>query len=740
MTSKNSFWKLSNWNFKKRAWTLALCSVIWFFVLPVSVFMEAGRLLQDMEYLKEVERQSELLWVRSYVINDVISGHVIAVLVVVGMALLLALQGFAWNNHQKKVDLYKAVPVKETARFWYINLNSLWIFLISFGGNMLLANGAAAIKGIWNRDFVLASIISFVMYLLLFVASYLVVLIAQSLTGNVVLGFCGASVLLAVEPACLILRDGFMGTFYKTYLGGGMYEAVERGVLTPITAFVRMYKQVSEKNNGFADAGNFGGIWGYVLLLLVQIAVYGAAAYLLYRKRPAQTGGKSMIFPKTKPIIKAVIMIVGSLYFAEFMASTTNQNSSIWYGLFGAVCGLLILQVVLQTIMEGNFKEAMGGKISFAAAAGVTLIVYFIYACDLTGFDTYLPDADQVESFALVRNNDYVYNFYDENGTYQDATDYLMKNMRITDPELKEALLSMLEQAIANGEYYYRDSNYNGVSHASEVSVYGDGAEQESICISFRLAGGKEVKRCYYLKLDDIRSYWADLYELPEYKQTIYMMLHDETQELFFGQGRVPSVSYHAYNLSTSDSNSKADGLVRELFEAVKEDAANRTSETAMLQVPVGRVEFSTTWKDEGLKRLVNVSMAVYEDDTATVEILKREGWYQEAGIGEDDAVYINVYQSVDDGEHQKVMRLEADDPLFETVRESLFLVDALQEVPDSGAAQKHGYWAEIGLRGASDNNEYGTYWYTGAFYASKFPEGLEAAFEDIEVEIDDYD
>lgn len=735
MTSKNSFWKLSNWNFKKRAWTLALCSVIWFFVLPVSVFMQAGGLLQGMEYLKEAERQSQLLWTRSYVINHA-AGNTIALIAVVGMAFLLALQGFAWNNHQKKVDFYKSVPVKENTRFWYINLNSLWIFFISVGANMLLANAAAAVKGIWSGDFALALAVIFLMYLLLFASSYFLVLIAQSLTGNVVLGFCGASVLLAVEPALLLLRDGLMQTFYKTYFGESMYQVIGRGIFTPLSVFVRMYKEVSVKSDAFANTANFGGIWIYMLILLLQIAVFGAAAYALYRKRPAQTGGKSMVFPKTKPVIKTIIMIMGSLYLAVFMATTTDQDNMVWYGLFGAVCGLLILQVVLQTIMEGNFKEALGGKISFAAAAGVILIIYFVHACDLTGFDTWLPDSDRVESFAFVRDRDYYYSFYDKDGSYQSSQDYLMENMQIDDPQLKEELLSMLALAIQNGDYYYQGDNYSEKSYSQGTAIFEDGGEQETVCVKFRLSNGKEVKRSYCLKLDAIRSYWVNLYELPEYKQSIYMLLQDSTKTWFFGDGKEPGVSYYTYNLGTSDSSSKGAALVEELFEAMKKDVLNRTSHTVMAEVPVGRLEFSTIWDDSVSEKYINLFMVVYESDRSTIEILKREGWYQEAGIGKDEVNYIDVYQSVDDGEHQKVMRLEKDDPLFETVRESLFITEVLQDVPDAGAVQKHGYWAEIGIRGASGGST--SYWFTGTFYADKFPEELEKAFEDIEVEDDE--
>lgn len=757
MTSKNSFWKLSGWNFKKRLWTAALCAVIWFFILPVSVFMEAGNYVQGLEFYQEAERLSELAWVKNCIINTTISGGGVYGAVVVGMAMLLALQGFGWINDQKKVDLYRSVPVKASARFWYINLNSLWIFLLSFGSNMILANVAAGIRGIWDKDFLNASVLSFFIHLLLFVAAYFIVLIAQTLTGNVVLGFCGASVFLLIEPACFLLKDGLM-EFYHTYMNYmDTYESMGRGIFTPVSVFIRMYKSVSMKSGGFMDAANFDGIWKYAALMLLQAVVYGAVAYWLYTKRPAQTGGKAMIFSKTKPVIKAVIMIVGSLYLSILMASMADaDNSKIWYGFFGALCGLVILQVVLQTIMEGNFKEALGGRISFLIAAGMTFAVYFVFACDLTGYDTYLPKEEKVESFALARSRDYQYSLYDMDGNYQSSIEYLLENMYITDQDAAEKLLSMLRQAIDKDEYYYHDYNattYDGeIAKALEVgetaaavaedeNIYEDGDCSEDLYVKFRLSGGREVVRHYYLKLDDIRNCWTYLYELPEYKEAVYMALKDETELAFFNRESTCTVSYHTYNLSTSDRNSKSLELVREFFDALKQDLGKRKAETVLTQVPVGNLNFSVTnyLKQNGDR--ISFDVPVYESDEATIAMLKREGWYEMAGIDPDQVSAITVYQYTEDDNgrgQDKVMELAPGDPLFEEVVSDLYLSSAIQQVSDPGAVCKNGYGAEIGVRGVTDNSEYGSYRYSCNFYVSGFPEGLEAAFEDIEPESDD--
>lgn len=742
MTSKNSFWKLSGWNFKKRMWTFALCAVIWFFILPVSVFMRAGALIQgyDAEILKE-----NLGWIKYMIINNHIAGDGIYSIVAIGMGMLLALQGFAWINHQNKVDMFKSVPVKSSVRFWYINLNSLWIFLLSFGVNMILANVAAGIRGIFDRTFLAASVLSFFMHLLLFLSSYLLVNIAQSLTGNIVLGFCGGAVLLLIEPVCYALRDVLMGIYYNTYVSERGYEYLGNGFFSPVSAYIGMYKSVAIRSLGFADSGNFNLIWRFVIILLVQIVIYGIIAYMLYQKRPAQTGGKNMIFPKTKPVIKCMIMIVGSLYLGVFMARF-DSAAALWYGLFGVICGLLILQVILQTIMEGDFKEAVRGKTSFVVSAAVTLTIFFIFALDVTGFDTYIPKADQIKDFALIRpEEDNYYSFVDEDGNYVSYMDYLAKNMKITDENAKEQVLAMLEEAIESDEYYYKDEESISYATAEVVRtedgyIYGGGSQKEELYVKFRLSGGREIVRRYYLKKDAVRNCWMNLYELAEYKTAIYMILKEDIEEVYFNNKSTPQVTYHTYNIGTSDCNSKSYEVVHELFDAVKEDVANRSVQTVVSGPPVGIIDFnqdySTTWYEMFGQKQISFNIPVYEDDEATMALLKEMEWYQEPGIKEEEANRIIVYQMVNGGKDKKVLEIDSSNRLFPAVVEDLILTDAINYT-DAGTFTKMNYWAEVIIYGGGDSNDY-NYRYSCLLDTSKFPKDLEKAFEEVEIAEDE--
>lgn len=733
MTSRNSFWEFSKWNFKKRAWILVLLFVVWFFALPVSVFSRAGSMIQGIKQsIQPLEEQME--WIINMMINRNVTGSGLYGAFTVVMGIFLALQGFSWNNHQSRVDMYKSVPVKENIRFRYINFNSFLIFILSFGMNIILANISAAVWGVWTGDFLAVSIFSFFMHLLLFASVYFVTLIAQMLTGNIALGFCGASVLLLIEPVCFYLCGNLMSLFYHTYMGRGIYDVLREGVVSPLSLYIGMYKSVSMKNMGFTYVKNYGEIWKYVMLFLIQIILYGSIAYMLYRKRPAQTGGKTMLFPKTKPVIKCVIMILGSLAFGIFLANF-DEGMKAWYGFFGVLCGLLILQVVLQTVMEGDFKEALKGKGALGIAAVASFTVFAVFVFDLTGFDSYLPKEEKVESFSFVRINDYCYYFYDEDMVPLDSHEYLLDNMRIEDEEAKRILLSELRRAIENDEYYYKNDNENADTGSEKAlsedvetaaSVYEDGNNSEMVQIKFHLTSGREVVRRYELPLYRIRSCYCYLYDLEEYKETVYSALKGYIADEFLNRENNNYAYYRSYPyMSSSDDNTKDPVLVEKLFLAMQSDLRNRTSEEIMTMAPVGELSIATNYKNTLKGRSIHLGMPVYETDEETVALLKENGWFRSADIDKESVRVIRVFQYQGNryGEERKVLEIEPWDSLFNPVMEAFCLTERINDVVDSGAYTKSSYYVEIEtIDGYSS--------YSGFLFLDKFPEELEKAFE----------
>lgn len=768
MTSKSSFWKISLWNMKKRMWTALLCLVVCFFMFPVASFINGGYYVNYMS--------QGTSYTLDYAVNGLLTGNIMGDgffgVAAVVMGVFLSLQSFSWINSRSKVDLYKSVPVKSSTRFLYINLNSLYIFVITFGLNLILANIAIAIRGFWKPVFIAVSLYSFLLHLLLFMGSYLLTLIAQLLTGNLVLGFFGGAILLGIEPAVFFVKNLLMSQYYHTFLSEGRFDFAGKGIFSPCSAYIGAYKNIAEAATNFSDLSNYAASIGKIILLLVQIIVYVLLAYFLYQKRPAQNGGKSLIFKPTKPIIKCVIMIVTSLLAACAFGSLGGHP--FWYGVFGAVCSLIILQVILQSIIEGDFKESLKGKLSFAISAVITMAIFLVIATDMTGYDRYLPKSEKLESFAVVRDGDWVNNYYNRDGAYVSNDDYLLGNMKIDAPEVKEQLLSVLQKAIESDEYY--DDNYYGVAVYAEDSAaakadivagaypaeeetelfaedgeasvdesqeakeitydasYSNPDAREQLLVQFNLKNGKQVCRRYYLKISDIRALEAGYYNLPQYSEVKYPILSEYVKNELTNSEKHNNVSYHAYSINATlgDGSTANQDVVNQLYDAICKDLKARTYEMVLNEAPIGQLSFQGNYDIYDGSDSVYQTVPVYESDENVVSLLKENGWYKDVKLDEDLVNAISITQSLTDSDGYKELVLKKDDPLFKAVVDALISQETTNAVSDSSFV-KGDYWVELGSI-ADDDSETG---FVGTYSCQmlrvKFPAELVERFKDVE-------
>lgn len=729
MTSKNSFWKFSIWNLKKRTWTFALCGVIWFFALVVPMFMETQRIVAGLAGYTG----TDIAWQQQMLINTFMSGGGGHAALAIALAIFLGVQGFSWNNHQQKVDMYKSVPIKAAARFWYINGNSLLIFTVTYGCGLILANAIAGFSGLWCSAFLYAALYSFFIHMLLFIAVYFVVVIAQHLTGNVILAVMGSAILIFIEAACQLMIEGFKNIFFDTYTGSRSYVVVENGIISPFGPFLKAYKTVSMQERGFADVTGYADAWLPILLLIVHIVIYGSVAYVLYQKRPAQTGGKTIIFNKTKPIIKGVLLVVGSLYFGGLMMVIGGYDT-LGYGIFGIACGLVIFHAILQSIMNGGFKEIFKGKIGLLVSAVIAFGIYFGFAFDITGYDTYLPDADEVESYAFIRSNDWVYDIYNDTGEYVSTEDYLMDQMAISDTASKEALLNMIGTAMEENDYRFWDHDtwgYGIEEVTQEVSLYPtyeDGNTQERVTVVYRLKNGQTKERSYVLRVEDVRNFWTMYYDLPQYKELIHSIYREGVKKAMENEEYRTCLSYHAYGTAQSDANTWTEEVYMPMYEAVCEDLMTRSAEVVLNESPQNCIRIDIEDKN---RTLYHLSIPVYESDVQTIALLKEYGWYQEAGIRPEDVLTLAVTQEyeVDNeyGYEYKVLDVPLDAGYFEKAVDALILIEASDYVADSGAYLKNGYYADVNVQ--IDGM---TYSYSCYFDRNKFPQELEDAFADV--------
>lgn len=761
MTSKNSFWKYSIWNLKKRSWILTLSSVLSLFSLPIFTYLSVSGLASDYWQVqnKTTDDYNELV----YAILNTNFYSVLPFIIAVVLGIFMAIQSFAWINKRQKVDMYKSVPVKESSRFWYIHLNSLFIYAVPFALCLLASNLIVLGYRVYNIIFVKASFIIFLVCVLTFLSVYMLVLVAQLLTGNMILAFFGGLFLLFVEPACRLsvymFQDNFLDTFCNVV---GTSAFISKNITSPVLAGWSCF--LSFRNSIFNESFSFRYYrWGlglisdnlyYVVLLLLQIAIYTGVAYWLYRKRAAQTGGKAIVFAKAIPILKIIIIFTISLGVGVLMTIAGNYyNNAITYGLVGIILAAVLMHLVLGGIIEGDFNVAMKKAVKSLPASllacGLSCFIFFVYAFDLFGFDTYLPKADELAGFSFVRPDDPALNVaWDE--AYEGET-----KMNITDEHAKEVLLTVLQDAMQREQYIgtndFVDETIHSVRDEFGIDsnlVYRDENRCESVYVTYYLNNGKTKERRYCLLPTDVRKIYAAFYATSDYKDVANPFNIEYVMDMIKDTNTEKQIIYTSYDfesLTQSDHQKHfSQEEVEALAKAAKADINDRTYEDLITKAPVGMIAFGFQNPNEKPKQgdtssytYYAANMVVYESDERTVSLLKSFGLYKDTQIPLDEVAKINVYcedtvvrENVSDANTetateviQRVLSIEPDTELAKKVIEDAFPMRAQWNAIDVEMMADNDYIVEV----VPKNGETQQY----ALYTIGFPQELKEAMKD---------
>ena len=189
--SKSSFWINERWNFKTRHASIILNFIVWFVLLTV-VTLVSQILLKDATY-NMAEYSAQVIYGQT----------ILAVIMNLVIAVGMAIEAFGWMNNISQVDMYKSVPVKESARFAYIN--SFIIYVGGFLVNLLLEIVILAVNNSMRGNVCIYLLYLLAISVASFVSSYAISLIAVFLTGNGVLAFMGGMFLNLVEMILLLM-------------------------------------------------------------------------------------------------------------------------------------------------------------------------------------------------------------------------------------------------------------------------------------------------------------------------------------------------------------------------------------------------------------------------------------------------------------------------------------------------------------------------------------------------------
>ena len=341
---------------------------------------------------------------------------------------------------------------------------------------------------------------------------YSFAVLCMMFTGQILAApvFYGILNFLAVGMEYLVRN--FAGTFLYGYSG---YMAPE--TFTILSPLWRLEQALSVRSAPDADLLLSDGTrqivssGGYVLYGMEWLGIYAAVGIvfallglLVYRKRPSEVSGSIVTVAWARPVFKYGVALcaafsVGQLvYYLIFGINLTSGE----YSLAGTIACMLFAGLLgyfaAEMLLEKSFRVWRKGRVGAVVFSAVLVCFGVGMSLDLTGFEGYVPAAEQVESVSVYLSS---------------TGDYF--HGRLSEPESVGAALAAHRALIADKDRQlaYRDRATEESSNTARIY---------SFELNYTLTDGRVVRRSY----KDCHITAAELGEAGSIAQTATTLLN----------------------------------------------------------------------------------------------------------------------------------------------------------------------------------------------------------------------
>lgn len=475
MTSKISFFRIRKENMKHHLAILLL--TIFCFLMHVLAFVIRIQNLTDSSDWKYKEvAKNVAAWAEP--------GYIQAFGVIL-FAVILAMSGLSYLHSRTKTDFYHALPIKRETIFAVVTMNSLLIFALPFLAACAAETAIAGITGFLTVTFVKNVFASILCYFLVFMLSFLTAALAMIMTGNLIVGLLGFGVFAGYAP--VLVKNIFpclAGVFFDTYVSA----TSEKDILDYLSP-VSLSCWLTQADSGWSMRAHSG----ILAITLVEIIVLLILCQKLFKIRPSEAAGKAMAFPKTKSVIRILLVIPASLYAGIFFYSMTMMEHKIWL-MIGVVIGALLFHGLIESIYQFDIHGFLSHRKQLGICLAVCFLVVGIFYTDTFGYDKYVPKAEKTKA-VLVEPQFFSGRSESFWGEAQDG---------ITGQEMEDVLELLRKKA-------------EGKENAEEVN-------QEYISVTYTLTNGRKVKRTYLCTREEESKIMEQIFSSREYKKNLYSL------------------------------------------------------------------------------------------------------------------------------------------------------------------------------------------------------------------------
>lgn len=595
MTSKKSFWASSRENHKRRIW-------VWIVAVLAQLMAYVGVLTVYLSRINRWNREGSYKTPAAYknamcqATQDALGFQDNLVIILVGLAFIIGMQGFSYLYDRKKVDLYHSVPVNRNKRFAVIYVNGIIIYLTSALAGIFIGMFAAAIQGAINGSVLTTIGFGFVWQLLFFLVMYHTVILAVMLTGNQFVGIGVAGGLVLYESFLYHLINTMMSAFFQTVSGFYVGHRPKLSALEDYLDNAGYVKQAGDLKEVARLVLPYYGKW-FILAVVIL-----AAAWICYWKRPSEAAGKAMAFPVIGQISKVAAVIPVSLGIGMWVHNAAYGSTALTVA--SMIGGGVIVCAAAEVILDFDIKSLLRHPATSGIAVAGIVFIFLIFKLDLLGYDMYLPSPDKLESIAI--NVDYYGDFWSKDFDYVQANTFSEKHMFIKDVE---PVLALAGKA--------RDVETEDMKNPVSFNVL------------YRLQSGRKVGRCFQVDIADPDNvqYLDRIVGSQEFKNGTWQIVtdresYDQVLEMSYGNGAAKVA------LPTADAQA--------VREAYLKDMEQFDFSLASTQRSCGQINFRFPgWMEH--------SLDVYESYANTIAYLKSQDAYYPVELNPEDIENITI-------------------------------------------------------------------------------------------------
>lgn len=436
MTSRSLFWARSRENHRRRVWVwiVAVLSQLLAYGAMITIYLSRIRIQNENGVYKTAQEFQQAMYQAA---RDALAFQHRLWLVILFLGAVIGMQGFSYLYDRRKVDLYHSVPVSRKQRFGVIYVNGIMIYLTANLAGLVTGTVIAAAQGAVNGSVLAYEGLGFVWNFLLFLTTYHIMLLALMLTGNRFVTLCVFGAMMYYEEVIYWVFDGMKWNFFKT---ASIFYLSEEKRLTPWVEYMNHIYELKAAETVAQAAGiclPMCGKW------LVTGAVILALVYLCYIKRQSEAAGKAIVYNAVKPVLKIAVVIPAALVVGITVYGTSYNNELLM--VLAILAAGVIFSAAMEVLYDFDIRSAFRHLLSGGIALAGLLAVFCIYKWDLTGYDSYIPAENKVESVAISLNG-YYDNYWDKQFRYISEATFQKEHMFLTDAAPVLALVEKSQQ------------------------------------------------------------------------------------------------------------------------------------------------------------------------------------------------------------------------------------------------------------------------------------------------------